>query len=107
IIAWLTFCMFLAGTVARIAHVSPLPGAPSPLLVAFASAYAILLLQSSDAPAREIVSQRPRVWLIVIALLTFLGAADLAVGFSWSIPLLIQASIGPRAIIWLALTVLS
>jgi hypothetical protein len=106
-IAWLTFAMFAAGAAARVAQVSPFQGAPSPLLVAFASAYAILLLQSTDVPAREMVSQRPRTWLVAITLLTFFGAADLAVRFSWSIPPLDRIGIGPRALIWAGLTVAS
>jgi hypothetical protein len=107
LIAWLTFGMLFVAMLARFARIVPIEGVPSPLLVALPSAYAILLLQASDVPTREAVSQRPRFWLGVITLLTFVVAADLTVRFTWAIPGLDKLGIGPRTVIWVFLTGLS
>ncbi|HET9051017.1 MAG TPA: hypothetical protein VFO60_04895 [Candidatus Dormibacteraeota bacterium] len=107
IIAWLTAAMFVAGAVARSLRVVPLEGVASALLVALPSAYAILLLQTSDVRSREVVAERPRTWLVLITLVTFLGAADLAVRVPVDVPFLDRWSVGMRAILWGVLTVAS
>jgi hypothetical protein len=72
--------MFIAGIVARYEGIRPMSAA-APLLLAFPSAYAILLLQRSDVPTRELVAKEPRFALLLIAIITILGATALSVGF--------------------------
>jgi hypothetical protein len=79
-IAVATSAMFIAGIVARYEGIRPMSAA-APLLLAFPSAYAILLLQRSDVPTRELVAKEPRFALLLIAIITILGATALSVGF--------------------------
>jgi hypothetical protein len=96
-IAFATSAMFVAGLVARSHGIRPMSAA-APLLLAFPSAYAILLLQRSDVPTRELVAKEPRLALLLIAIITILGAAALSVGFP------ITSNVSPFGWGWLGLT---
>ncbi len=81
VIGWLTTALFGAGVVAHNLGVAASPDAAAPLLVGALSLYAVITLQRSDVPMRNVVARWPRRFLAVYALLTIMGAGVLAVHF--------------------------
>lgn len=106
-IALVTMAMFLGGLICRSLGMHPFDPTSAVILAALPTAYAVLLLQRSGIPTRELVEQAPRSALMWVAGVTLLGAGTLAVSIPGQPPFVSTFGWGWRAALWVGLTVVS